>query len=63
MHTSPWVWNVTHVIEETTHFSNAQLIIGFHSTSASVEEGKVIFSTFNRFKRSPVFTYILQKVE
>ena len=63
MHTSPRVWNSSHIVEEAPHLGKGQWLVGFDRTPTGVHEGDVIFLALERLQRTTVLGKVLKKVE
>ena len=63
MDTRPRVWNSAHVVQQATHLSERERLVGFHGSSARVHEGDVVFFRLDGLKRPTVKRKILEQVK
>jgi len=63
MDTGPWIGDVSHVFEKSTHLSNGEGIVRFDRATTSIEECKMIFTTLNGLKWSTIFRNVLEKIK
>ena len=38
MYTSPWVWYISHILKQSSHLSDCQLVIGFAAETHDVQD-------------------------